>query len=879
MVNDGTIPYSFAWSNGATTEDLNNVPAGNYSVIVTDANSCLLNFSSVLTEPASLTSSVTSPTFPSGDNISCFSASDGSIDLSVNGGSTPYAYAWGSGATTQDLSSLGPGNYLVTVTDVNNCTTTANITLTEPAGMSTALVSITYNGGYNITCFGASDGAIDLTVTNGSAPLTYLWNNGTTTEDISNVATGNFSVTVTDVNGCTSSSSAVLTQPMALSGNFSIQVYNSGTNISCNGLADGAINLTANNGTTPYSFAWSNGATTEDLSSIPAGNYSVVITDDNGCTLNLSTVLTEPAALTSTITSPLYQGGTNISCFGAADGSVDLSVNGGSTPYVYAWGNGTTTQDLSSLGPGNYSVTVTDFNDCTVTNNIALTEPTAIVLSISPFTDVVCHGGNDGSATVNTSGGVSPYAYLWETGQTTATVTNFSAGIHTVTVTDLGGCMENQSVTIAEPLQLTASVTGASTICIGQSAQISATPSGGTPTYTYNWVASPADVSLLAPAQNPTVSPVVTTTYTVTITDANGCILVADPVTVQVNPPLSVIVSANGPIGVCPGASTSINFSAAGGNGIYTWTVNSVAGNYSSPYTAIPASTGYYIFTVYDNCGTAAASDSILITVFPLPVVNFSADTLSGCEPVTVVFTDNTLPTPATYSWNFGDNGSNTTVSSPVTNHTYNNVGIYSVQLIATTPDGCIDSLTINNMIEVFSLPTANFTLSPTTTNVLEALITFNDQSSGAYSWSWDFGDNSTSILTNPEHFYSDTGIYTIWQTVTTQHGCKDSTQREVHITPDFMIYVPKAFTPDVNGLNDGFHVYGEGIKTEGFEFRVFTRWGEEVFSTFDLNGQWLGDYNGNGKPVESGVYVYTVLLKNIHNRILFYKGHVVLMR
>lgn len=158
-------------------------------------------------------------------------------------------------------------------------------------------------------------------------------------------------------------------------------------------------------------------------------------------------------------------------------------------------------------------------------------------------------------------------------------------------------------------------------------------------------------------------------------------------------------------------------------------------------------------------------------------------------------------------------------------------------------------------------------------------MIDFNDQSSGATSWLWDFGDDTTSALVNPQHLYSDTGAFRIWLTVTSAHGCKDSTQSEVRITPDFMIYIPNAFTPDANGLNDGFRVYGQGIKKEGFALRIFNRWGEQVFATFDPDGAWYGDYNGNGQPIEPGVYVYTVLLKNIHNKVKSYKGQVTVLR
>ncbi|MGE0635668.1 MAG: PKD domain-containing protein [Bacteroidia bacterium] len=876
-VSGGTADYTFLWSNGQTTEDLSNAAAGNFTVTITDANNCIATNTVTLTEPSVMSATLNSPINPGGFNISCAGDDDGVVNATVTNGVAPFNYLWSNGATTQNISNGSAGNQTFMVTDANGCAASSSIVLTEPAGMSSSATAVTYAGGYNVTCNGASDGSADLTVINASGAVTYSWSNGATTEDIINVPAGIYSVTATDVNGCTSNSTVTITEPAALAANLTTSSYNGNVNISCNGYTDGSINTTVNGGTAPFTFNWSSGETTQSINNLAAGNYSVTVTDANGCTVDLSATLTEPDVLSASVfIGSLTMGGYNITCNGASDGAIDLTVADGTFPYSFLWSNGDTDEDLYGLPAGNYSVTVTDNNGCTVTENTALTEPPAVTATIASFSDVLCNGGNDGNATVNAGGGTAPYTYLWETGQTTASVSNFTAGIHNVTVTDIMGCSEMESITISEPPALNVSVSGSGVICIGQSTQISATPVGGTAPYFYNWTASPADVSLTATDQNPTVSPVVPTTYTLTLTDDNGCSLVADVVNVPVNPPLSMALSYNGPTGVCPGASTEINCIGSGGDGAYSWTINSVPGNYTSPYTATPTYTGYYVFTVDDNCGTPSYTDSILVTLYPLPVVDFSADTLSGCEPLAVRFTDNTVPAPAAYLWNFGDTHESTS-SYPV--NTYYQEGLYDVQLIATTADGCVDSLTITDMIEIFPRPTADFTLSPTVVNVLEAWINFNDQSSGAHSWHWDFGDDSTSTLINPQHFYTDTGEYRIWLTVTSQDGCKDSVQREVRITPDFMIYIPNAFTPDENGLNDGFHVHGEGIKEEGFEFRIFTRWGEQVFATFDVNGTWYGDHNNNGKPVEPGVYVYTVLLKNIHNKVLSYKGHVVVLR
>lgn len=866
-VSGGTPPYNFLWSNGQTSQNLSGANAGNHTVTIIDANNCTATNSVTLIEPLPINITLNSPTYGGGYNVSCAGLNDGVINASVSNGVSPYSYLWSNGATTQNIGNGSAGNNSVTITDANGCSATQTITLIAPPGMSSSASIVT-----QISCNGGNNGAIDLTVVNATGTPTFLWSNGATTEDISNLTAGNYSVLVTDINGCTSTSSVTLTQPALLTGNLTAN------NITCNGFDNGSINTSVSGGTSPYSFSWSNGQNTQNIASLSAGNYSLAITDNNGCTLNLNTTITEPAALSANIAITSFSTGAyDVSCFGASDAAIIVNTTGGTTPYSYLWNNGTVTQSLNNISAGNYSVTVSDNNGCTANDNITLSEPPAVAVTTSVINHVSCYNGNDGSATASATGGNAPYSFVWSSGQSTATASNLQAGTHSVTVADATGCSVSQNITLTQPAALMVAVSAGTSICIGQTTQLNAMPSGGTAPYVYNWTASPADASLVASQQNPTVSPFVTTTYIVSITDDNGCVVISDPVTVVVQPSLSVSLSAN-PAGVCPGASAVITCTATGGDGNYSCTVNGTPINYYAPYTATPAATMYYVFRISDGCGTQPVSDSVLITVFPAPVVNFSVQPVSGCEPLTVSFTDNTLPPPAVFAWDFGDNNLSTNnSSSPSPVHVYNFPGTYSVSLDVITADGCSGSHIENNLITVFPNPVAAFMLNPPATNVLDALITFDNNSSGASSWSWDFGDGDTSSLANPQHFYGDTGVYTVWLTAYSQQGCMDSAENSVRITPDFMIYIPNAFTPDANGLNDGFRIYGEGIQKEGFEFRIFNRWGEQVFSAFDPEAQWFGDFNG--KPVEGGVYVYSVLLKTYNNKIKDYRGHVVVLR
>jgi hypothetical protein len=256
-----------------------------------------------------------------------------------------------------------------------------NITLVGPEPLSQSISAFIYSSGTNISCFGASDGSIDLTINGGVTPYSYVWSNGATTQDLTNVTAGTYNVIVTDAVGCQISSTITLDQPPSLSQTIVGFLYPSGSNISCFGASDGSVDFTVAGGNPGYTYLWSNGATTEDLTGVPAGTYSVAATDPNGCTINSSITLIQPPALTIDLSAFTYVGGNNVSCTGASDGSIDLTLGGGSPVYTYNWSTGGTNQDLSGLPAGFYSVTVTDLNGCQISGNITLTEPTVLTYS------------------------------------------------------------------------------------------------------------------------------------------------------------------------------------------------------------------------------------------------------------------------------------------------------------------------------------------------------------------------------------------------------------------------------------------------------------------------------------------------------------------
>lgn len=362
-INGGVPSWSYQWSHGSTIEDPSGLTAGTYTVLVTDANSCTATASVTLTEPAALTTSLSATTSYNGFEISCSGALDGGLQVVIGGGTPGYDFTWNNGSTTQNITGVGAGSYVVLVTDTNGCITANSFTLTEP-GAILAQASV-----MDVPCFGQNSGSIDLSVTGGVPGYNYLWSNGSTAQDISGLSAGNYSVQVTDLNGCTHIYSDLVAQAAALDLSASYE------DLKCYNISNGAIGLQVSGGTAPYQFQWNTGDTTSSLSGLQAGSYIVSISDDNNCQLQDTIVLNQPDSLGSSIQAFEYANGHHVSLNNAQDGSIDLTVNGGTAPYSYFWNNGSLMEDQFNVPAGQYTVMITDANDCILYASITLTEP------------------------------------------------------------------------------------------------------------------------------------------------------------------------------------------------------------------------------------------------------------------------------------------------------------------------------------------------------------------------------------------------------------------------------------------------------------------------------------------------------------------------
>ena len=373
-------------------------------------------------------------------DVSCNGQDDGSLDLTVTNGTLPYTYLWNNQSTTEDINGLLPGTYSVIVTDDKGCTTTASATIGEPDVIQvTGVVQ-------DVLCYGGNVGAINLTVTGGTSPYTYYWSDSSTTQNLTGLTAGVYSVVVTDFNGCGMQWVAEVEEPNQISGSYQ------SSDAICEA-ANGTVYVGINGGTLPYSFSWSNGATTQNLNNVIAGSYELTVTDDNGCTFILQTEVTSYSNLDVSISS------TDLLCYGRNTGTATVIVNRGNGPYVYDWSNGANTPTLSGLGTGLYTAIVIDHFGCRDTLQVQIISPDKLEIGLSSPDlgsgyNVNPYGAENGSITSEVFGGTSPYSYSWSTGDTTKNLTGLSAGSYTLTVTDENNCLASEIIILIQPMTL-----------------------------------------------------------------------------------------------------------------------------------------------------------------------------------------------------------------------------------------------------------------------------------------------------------------------------------------------------------------------------------------------------------------------------------------
>ncbi|MBK8489694.1 MAG: HYR domain-containing protein [Saprospirales bacterium] len=424
----GVEPYSFLWSNGEITETISGLEPGNYTVIITDGNGCTKQETVTIN---SFTCTINANV--AAQNITCNGNDDGEATVVINNGLEPFTIVWSNGTEGPTASSLTPGTYTVSITDENNCPTTANITIQEPAPVALTIVET-----LDATCFGGASGQATVEASGGVGNYTYLWPSGNAEATEYNLTAGTHVVILTDGNGCETTMNVVIDQPQALTGNVT------STPESAFQSEDGKLSAVPAGGTPGYHYLWSNGANTASIGGLAPGEYTVIVTDENGCTFELSGTVEEYICPEVAFDSEID----GVSCAGLSDGSASLTASGGTSPYSYSWSNGAAGPAVSGLEGGKYQVTIQDAANCPYVTDVEVPEPDVLTLEALELINIECAGQTNGAATVGGLGGTADYIYSWSTGATGATAYDLEPGFHQATVTDANGCKATLEVEI-----------------------------------------------------------------------------------------------------------------------------------------------------------------------------------------------------------------------------------------------------------------------------------------------------------------------------------------------------------------------------------------------------------------------------------------------
>ncbi|MFN8278121.1 MAG: gliding motility-associated C-terminal domain-containing protein [Chitinophagales bacterium] len=751
-VGGGSPGYTFNWTkNGsayASTEDLTQLGAGNYQVTVTDTKGCTDTVSTTISQP-------TAPLSVSGiaTNVTCNGANDGSVQLTVSGGTTPYNIFWSNGYSGLNPVGLAAGVYTVNITDLNSCTANAVFTITSPAAMTLLFDTV-----QPVLCYGGNTGVISTAVSGGNGTYTYTWNPTTFSgSDITNATAGIYALTVSDGNNCSATGTVTITQPDTLQ----IGIENI-ENQSCYGDSSGIVMISIAGGVPTYSFNWSNGATTEDISHLAGGAYAVIVTDKNGCTANGTFNITGPSAALGLLINSV-----DAKCYGAHDGRAVSIPSGGTPPYTYFWSNGATTAIADLLPSGFYTLTVTDKNGCIIAGSAFIGQPDQIIITDS-VSVLKCFGDANGSITTKVAGGIPPYSYAWSNGLASSSISGLTGGSYQLTITDLNNCTATASYTIQQPPALLSSVAGNNPDCNGNATGFAVvSPAGGTPPYSYLWNTNPAQTGVMA------IKLAGNVTYQVVITDGNGCkhadsVALIEPTPVNVNFFPTNVTCFSGNDG-------TVTVHASGGNPGYHYYLNGVFNGGDSVFQGLTAANYVVVAEDINKC----AGSALFSIAQPSQIrVNAGTDAIArNNEPVQLQAT--------AYS-------------------------IYGIKGFEWLPDAHLSCLNCSNPVAI---------VDSTTDFVVSAIDSTN---------------------------------------------CVEFDTVRITVKKDFIYFIPTAFTPNGDGLNDYFEVNILGAKQ--IATKIFNRWGEQVYVNDNMPngivGQpctvcWDGKYKG--KEVQMDSYTYQI--------------------
>ena len=723
----------------------------------------------------------------------------------------------------------------------------------------------------DLSCGGASDGTITIGASGGLGPLVYSVDNGAsfnnTSGFFSGLGAGNYDIVVQDSTGCepycvTVDLAITISEPPPIS------ISSAFTSITCNGISDGSINILAVGGTGPLLVSIDSGLTYQSSGgffNLDTGTYYVTAVDSLGCVVYGDSIsITAPPQMSSAITSASPTCGGN-------DGELTVVVSGGTPSYMYTWDDSLiqTSSTATGLDAGIYTVYITDSNSCLDSVSYVLNSASAPTIVVDSTTFESCSPGNDANIYVSLSGGTAPFTYLWSNLDSTEDIAGISVGTYSITVTDSVGCISIEVISIFDDNNLTLTLAGSDILCFGEATgSVNASALNGAQPLTYLWDDPVAQTDSIATGLSSGL-------YGVTVTDANGCMLIDDATLTEPSALNTVITYVNV---TCSGNSDGeAAVLATGGSPGYAYLWDDP--NAQTNFTATGLIAGFYQVTVSDLNGCTEV-EIVLITENAALVLIISDTGMVKCAGdtngnATVVVVGGI--TPYTYSWDDPANQTTAVLSG---------VGVGDYSVLVTDADSCTSTISISVISSGSQVLLADFFAEPNPVSLYDSEVTFTDESVGdIIEWYWTFLnlDNSTigtdTLENSSFQFPFIPGSYPVNLLVVDDYGCTHDTTLYIDVLPDYILFAPNTFTPNGDGMNDEFFPQGLGLEDAKFEMYIYNRWGDMIFKSVDVLSRWDGTANGGSRIAQEDIYIWLILTVDYLNREHKYVGHVSIVR